>query len=291
MEEILMLRCTIASLIPLMLSRKYGQYTDEFFKQYKKHFDSIIAHKSFYILPELPSAVSGMLFKSLIPAILKGQRSSGLWKAKDAEKLTYEILSVFKHLNLIDSYVSNHSFKYDVMKELENNYDYYPLLIKSLLLKKLKLKDKSEIERHIKNTLNHQKPDGSWEDALVATVINMEKLLAFGLKKNDKAIKKGIGFLFRNFKTEVKGYKGIIAPNMFSNDSTLEYGLACRLKPEWISRRICFHHLPIIQNSLCLKLLIKSGYEKDARVEAALDNLFALHQRYKGFCRSNIRIR
>ncbi len=284
-----MLRCTIGSIIPLMLSRKYGQYTDELFNQYKKYFESIITHKSFYILPDLPSRVSELLFKPVIPAIVKGQRSSGLWKIKDAQRTTYEILLVFKHLNLLDQYVSNHSFKYDVVKELEYNYDYYPLLIKSLVLKNLKQKDKSEIDRHIKNITKNQKPDGSWDNTLVATVINMEKLLALGLKKNDQAIKKGAGFLFRNFNKEVTGYKGINAHDMFSNDSNIEFASACRLKPEWVSRRICFHHLPIIQNSMSIKMLIKSGYEKDTRVEAALDNLFALHTKYHGFCRSNIR--
>lgn len=93
-----MLRCTVASLIPLMLAENYKESTEDFYKENKKEFEDIIRHKSYYILRKLPVVIAERLLIPELPCLITKQMKNGMWKG-DTERITYDILSAIKHIS------------------------------------------------------------------------------------------------------------------------------------------------------------------------------------------------
>lgn len=71
-----MLRCTLASLLPLMNSKKYGKSSLELFHKYTYSFNQAFKKESYYILRELPEDVLKEFFVQRIPSILEEQKKT-----------------------------------------------------------------------------------------------------------------------------------------------------------------------------------------------------------------------
>ena len=141
--------------------------------------------------------------------------------------------------------------------------------------------------------MNKQENDGSWNSTVIGTVIALDTLFLLAVDKNIPEIKKAINYLFDNLNTIQEGDHvgkpyGFKAEYMFSTQNrNKEFEVATELKPEWVNRNVCFRHLGIIQNSMCLNVLIKYGYEN--KIIKALDNLKYLEEEWNGFCDSDIK--
>ena len=289
-----MLRCTVASLIPLMLVENYKECTEEFYKEHKKEFDDIIRHKSFYILRKLPVVIAESLLIPELPCLITTQMKNGMWKG-DTERMTYDILSAIKHIGRLNVTDACNNIKYSPLETLKDNFSFYSLLIKKNIYEQVSDRDRHEIEAQILQIKNSQNADGSWEDTVVGTVTNMEMLLDLDLVKEDEAIQNGIRFLYRNLNEDLQGIHtkatyDLVGHHIFTTkDRDGEFDSALRLKPEWLPRNLCFRTLAIIPNAISLTLFIRLGMENDKRIALALENIYQLYKTYGGLCATNIK--
>jgi len=290
-----MLRCTLSGLIPLMMSGKYAGYAESFYEAETQHFQAVIRHKSYYLLRRLPVSISERLILPELPSLLSSQKKNGMWKVKETERITYDILAALKYTGLFDNLYSNGSLKYSPLDYVRDRYDFYSLLIKSKIYQKNNDKDiyaKTVVTAEI---LNKQKDNGSWDDTVTSTVVNIESLMDMDIEKDNSSVLRGVEFLFRNLNEKLDGIHttapyGLQAGNMFTTkDRIKEFTSADKLKPEWIPRKLCFRTMAIIPDTVCLVLLIRLGMENDKRVESALDNIYHLYNEYGGLCASNIK--
>ncbi len=285
-----MLRCNEAGLIPLLRSGKYGakiQLDDT-------AFESLLRHESYYLLSALPTSLADRLLRPAVPMLLAKQRSNGLWKVKDAERITYNILCAFRHIGLLDPAHPGELLPYDPLAEVSDRFSLYALLIKDLLLASTPEDDgaKAQLMQAIQSM---QQTDGSWEQTVVGTVVHMEVLLSLGLIPEHPAIQRAMDFILRQYHEDLEGIHidkpyGLVTHGVFTTaDRHAEFLSAQRNKPEWIPSEVCFRTMGVITNSVCLSLLLSLGMEGDARVETALDNLYSMHERFGGFCATKIK--
>lgn len=286
-----MLRCTVASLIPLMLSDQYSEKADELYADNKSLFEGIIGHDSYYLLRKLPKSLARDLLEPVLPELIAKQKKNGMWKAKDSERVTYDIVSALVYIGLNPETDLN----YNPMETLSKNYSFYSLLIKRLIYKKLSKTDISELHKQITKIKKEQAEDGSWDETVIGTCTAIENLLALGADQSESAIWRGVDYLFTQFNQEIEGLHtagpyGLTAHHMFVTlDRNHEFKCAQQLKPEWIPRKPCFHTLAIIPNAICLTLLVRMGYENETRVSAALGNIYELYTKWGGLCATNIK--
>ena len=290
-----MLRCTVAGLIPVMMSEKYMSRCEDIYQNSKNHFDSIIKNESWYLLRYLPQDIAKKLGEAPLRDMLKKQRKTGLWKVKNAERITYDIYAALKHMGILQEALAGGIIKFDTLTLIENNYDFYSLLIKKNIFGRLSGKDREAIDSTIIEILTAQQSNGSWGDTVTETSVTLENLTELGQSAENGAVRRGCDYLFDQLNKEFPAHHvgkpyGFIAKNMFSGkDRGKEFAAAQNIKPEWISRTVCFHHVGVIQNSLALIVLLKLGFGKNEAVIHAVDNLYDTYSKYNGFCDSDIK--
>ena len=285
---IALLRCTVAGLIPLMKSEKYAIFAEEFYQTQISDFSKIIKNKSYYLLRELPVNIATQILLPEIPAILSNQKNNGLWH--NSTKVTYDILSAFKHIHVLDDLISRKKLK-NTLEQIANKNDYDSLLIKSKIYQQIDEKDIIETKKIIQEIQDKQNENGSWEETVVATVHYLEKLVNLGVSSNDNSVQKAIAFLFKNLHQKWEGLQssgkvyGLKSEYFFSNENRdLEFESAEKYRKEDCPKLICYRHLGVMQSSGCLNLLVQIGLEHNELVECALDNLFSVFKNYKSLC-------
>ena len=78
---------------------------------------------------------------------------------------------------------------------------------------------------------------------------------------------------------------GLQCKYVFSTKNrNLEFEAAKKYNEEMDPRSICYKHLGVMQNCLCLKLLIRIGFEDDERIKSALDNIYSVLKKYNSLC-------
>lgn len=285
-----MLRCTVSGLIPLMLTNKYAVHTEPFYSNNTKDFEDIVRHESYYMIRKLPVILAERLLLPEVPSLLRRQKKNGMWKVKDTERITYDILSALKHIGVLARPDSERSPRYCPLDTLNGKYDFYSLLIKANIFQQTDETDDHEMATLIADIGSDQKENGSWDDTVIGTVVNIENLLDLGVRQDDTSILHGVDFLFDNLNSELEGIHttasyGLVASHMFTTrDRNAEFASSVKLKPEWIPRSLCFRTLAIITNTVCLTLLVRLGMENDKRVALALDNIYQLYVKYGGLC-------
>lgn len=285
-----MLRCTLSGMIPMMRSKKYSPFIEEFYQEQKDYFDKIIKNKSYYLLRELPIHIASRILEPEVDVILSRQKKDGMWHKGNPEKTTYDVLSAFNHINILGDLIADKKLK-NVLESITDKYDYDSLLIKSIIYGQTDENDIDAINKLIIEIKNAQSENGSWEDTVVATVHHLEKLINLGLSKNDNFVQKGINFIFDNCNLEWEAHQGsgkaygLQSNYVFSTENRdSEFDAALKYKSEMVPRLICYRHLGIMQNSLCMKLFIQLGLEEDKRVELALDEIYSIYRKYNSLC-------
>ena len=286
------MRCTLAGLIPLMMSEKYSALTEGFYESQKEEFDKIIENKSYYLIRDLPVPIASRILLPEIPGILARQKSNGLWN--NSTKVTHDILSALKHVGVLDDLVAGKKLK-DVAEHVADKYDYDSLLVKSIYLQTDE-KDVREINGLIKNIRDTQSENGSWDNTMVATVHHLEKLLSLGVSRDDPSVREGIDFLIAHLNFELKKPQNPSKTNekqsgidLLREDRDLEFEATKKYKKEMDPKLVCFRRFGTMQNAICLKFLVKTGLESDERVGATLDNIYSVYKNYNSLCYFNIR--
>ena len=144
--------------------------------------------------------------------------------------------------------------------------------------------------RLLKEMGGRQCANGSWDGTVSATVHHLEILAECGLAET-KQFARGIAYLFECLQPELRRRDCVVAHDMISSpDCKAEFQSTLMYHPDWIPHPACHSHLPVIQTGYALRLLNKVGYENDKRVKAACQNMVDLHDRFGGWCCTNIRI-
>lgn len=285
-----MLRCTLAGMICMMMSKKYSNFTEKLYKVRREEFYNIIKNKSYYLLRDLPVEIASQILIPNVTMILSKQKNDGLWNKNKSTKVTYDILSAFKHINILDDLIADDKLK-DTLKLIADKYDYDALLIKSLIYGCTSGNDISAINKLIQEIRNKQRENGSWDDTVIGTVHYIEKLINLGVPLDDCTVKKGVAFLFDNLNEKWEGLQNqgqaysLQTNHVFSTQNRfLEFKSAEKYKEEDVPRSRCYNYLGVMQNTACLKLLLQMGLEDDERVKSALDSIFTIFKNYKGLC-------
>jgi len=194
------------------------------------------------------------------------------------------------HVNVLDDLIANKKL-INVAEQIADKYDYDSLLIKTTIFGLNDKKDIIEANKLTQNIRNLQSENGSWEETVVATVYHIEKLMNLGVSCDDFSVQKGVAFLFKNLNLNWNGLQssgkayGLQVNGVFSTKNRdLEFAAAKNYKEETVPRLICYRHLGIIQNSLCLKSLVQLGLETDERVESALYSIYSIYRDYSSLC-------
>jgi hypothetical protein len=124
-----MLRCTVSGLMPLMLSEKYGGRAGELFTSSRKLFDDIVRHRSCYILRDLPEDLARELLEPAVPELVKRQAKTGLWRGKDALRVSYDVFSALKRAGLLEGLLEEGGLS-SPQDALRGQLSYYPVLIR-----------------------------------------------------------------------------------------------------------------------------------------------------------------
>ena len=290
-----MRRCTVSGLIPLMASERYGSEADRLFAQERPLFQDIIRHESYYLLRELPASIARQLLADQIPALLAAQKKSGMWKVKDTERITYDILAALQQIGALDGGRPEWAPRYCPLGYLEGRFGSYALLIRKRIYHVESEADRQATEALIAEIRGRQNESGSWAETVVGTVVHLERLIELGVSRDDPAIAAGVAFLFAHLHADFQGVHtsmpyGLTAHQVFSSaDRHREFEAAATLKPEWLPRHVCFRTMAVIPNSVCLALLVRIGLESDRRVALALDSLYRLYAEHGGLCAGNIK--
>ncbi len=285
-----MLRCTLAGMIPLMASKKYSVLAEVFYEYRRGDFENIIKSGSYYLIREIPHAIAYRLLAPRIADILSLQAEDGLWPGEDRIKATYDILSAFRHIHVLDSLRADARLK-DVLKTLRENYDYYSLLIKSRIFGETSPVDEQAITQLALEIKNRQLSDGSFDHTVFATAYQIQKLMSLGVTEKDVAMQKAGSFLFEHLNRRweagapARPGRGVQGSYVFSTQSRItEFRSALKYQPETKPRKASFCCLGIMQSAYCIKTLIVMGVETDARVQAAMEGILSLIEQYQGLC-------
>jgi len=277
-----------------MQSERYASCAESFYADNTKLFQDITAHDSYYLLRELPVPLAQRLLEPALPKLLTAQKKNGMWKVKDTERITYDILAALVHVGLLDGAQPEATLKYDPSAYVAPKGDFYSLLIKEILQAPTE-GDAAARAALVADIVGRQEADGSWEGTVVGTVVYLNQFLDLGLVPEDAAITRGVDFLFANLQADLQGIHtsepyGLVTHDVFTTlNRNREFASADRLKPEWIPRNLCFRTMAIIPNTVCLRLLLRLGLEGDERVAQALDSLYALYSEHGGLCAGNIK--
>jgi hypothetical protein len=275
-----------------MMSEKYSALTEKFYMAQKEEFDKIIENKSYYLIRDLPVTIASRILVPEIPGIISRQKKNGLWN--NSTRVTYDVLSALKHVGVLDDLSASEKL-INVAEHVADKYDYESLLAKSIY-RQTDEKDVLEINRLIKYIRDTQSENGSWDNTMVATVYHLEKLLNLGVSRDDPSVHEGIDFLVAHLNFELKRPQNPGKTNMkqtsidfLKEDRDLEFESTKKYKKEMDPKLVCFRRFGTMQNAICLKLLLKTGRERDERVVATLDNIYSVYKNYNSLCYFRVR--
>jgi hypothetical protein len=222
-----------------------------------------------------------------LPMIVKTQKSSGLWRIKNARGISFCLLRSLAHAGLLDALVPQ--LRHDPYRPFREADDWHGIAVRKQLLKEPLADEPAVTDRLLKEMANRQCDDGSWEHTVIATLHHLAILGETGLSGTSPH-ERGIAYLFACFQPQLRRDGVVVARDMItSHDAAAEDCSAMKYNPQWIPYGTCFSHLPMIQTGFALRRLNKAGYQDDPRVLRACQNLVELRERFGGWCQSNIR--
>ena len=288
------MRCGRASLVALLAHPKYVR-NPVLLRQATDLANALIKKSSYAMISDLPPSLATGIIKPHIPRILRGQRSNGLWKIRDARRISFEILSALNHAGLLPDLVRDKAFRYDPLQQYLDGSDLYGWTVRNHFLRAPLSNDGVLKCRLSAEILATQLDDGSWEGTIVATCKMVEGLMLLGEGRGNKHLEDAARWLLSTYIPDVegrgpRGAYGIPAHHMFlTPDRGEEFRSALKERPEWDPKQLCYNHLGMIQNGIAIHALIGLGLHDDPRVTAACDNLYSLREKYGGWCQTNIR--
>lgn len=241
----------------------------------------------------LPPADARAFLKPVIPHIIKAQKATGCWRARDARLLSYAMLRALAHAGLLDAVLPQ--LRFDPFTPFREAEDWLGSAVRCGVLHAPRA-DESALQAHILAELAAlQQDDGSWEHTVIATVYHLEILTALNQTASD-SFARGITYLFARLRDDVPTHNRLFPGQLVAHDMLTaadrraEYRGALAHKPEWLPVGACYNHLPIIQTGYALRFLNTAGHADDPRVLAACENFVELFDRFGGWCDTYVRM-
>ena len=289
------MRCGIAAIQALAIHPHYRQL-DGILEEATNIAESLFRKKlDCDLIVNMPVENARAILEPEIERLIKTQRPTGMWKIKDCRRISYGVLKALKHSEYLTSLLEEDRFRRDPFLSFRNENDYYDLVVRRNIMEAPLPNDADLVEQFVRDAFAGQDDKGSWNDTVISTSNNIEKLAELGLGLDDPHIRRSADWLLRMCAEDVyrlsRNMGGVVvAHNMFSSqDRQAEFKSALAERPEWNHVGLCYMHLPMIQTGAALKALILLWLENDERVITACDNLLELRQTYGGWCDSNIR--
>lgn len=284
------MRCNNAAVIALVTSREFGKirWVRETARQYAARLYTKDGDASGLI--DLSPVEARDLLQPAIPRLIKTQKSSGLWRTKNAHEISFYLLKALAHARLLDGLTPQ--LRQDPFRPFRDCEDWYGIAVREQILKSPRPDEGAVKRRLLKAIAAHQRKDGSWEGTVMGTMHRLKILLQTGLVDTG-AFSQGVCYLFSCLQPVLRHRirNAKVAHDMFtSSDRKAEHLTAVKYYPQWIPHPECYRHLPVIQTGHALRLLNRSHYANDPRVLRACRNLFELHKRFGGWCVTNIRL-
>ena len=243
----------------------------------------------------MPVTVAKRIVKDRIPHLIRTQRSTGGWKIKNTERVTYHIICSLAHTGFLSSMTSGKHLKYDPFKLFEKSNSLYALILRRDYQGRQLTGDKAAVNRMRKTLFSTQKRDGSWNDSVIITASRVERLLALRNDPNDSRLQRSAKWVLSTCQEEAcresSRFGGtVVGHHIFSNpDRLVEFESAAKEAPRLSPCKSCCRHLALAQTSLGIRMLVQLGFSEDERVLAACDSLVQIHKEYGGFCDTLIR--
>lgn len=279
------MRCTDAIIAAFLAHPKYCRRKDFI----QTGVDSVVDKKSYIHFNHwafanyLPTDAARRALKQCLPDIIRRQLSTGLWGRKLAEKKSYDILKALKHSGMIEDIINKGTLRYDPYKNFYESKDFYGLLVRTNIIGKGTAGDPVLKRQFISQITQAQGADGSWEGTVMATYIQIEKLLELGLGADDSRIVKGVKWILSQFRESVERRQRrnpllkISVKSMFTGeDCEAEFLSALKWMPEWDPKDGCFVTLPLIQTAFALRILVRLGFGSDERVLKGYNSLLEI---------------
>jgi hypothetical protein len=228
------------------------------------------------------------------PRLIRTQRPTGMWKIRDARRISCGVLLALRHAGLLDELLKRKSLRRDPLAPFSRGTDYHDILVRREILGEKGEADRAA-KRRITEILGLQRADGSWDGTVFSTCHHADRVMRLRMSATDGRLQKAARWLFdhciEDVRRESPAVGGVVvAHNMFSNDNRAsEFRSAIQFRPEWDPKSACFRHLPSIQNGLAIRTLVGLGHAEDKRVMRACENLIQLGRDFGGYCDTNIR--
>ena len=248
----------------------------------------------FWVVELLVNEDARSLVQPWVARLIRIQRPTGMWKIRDAKRISCGVLLALRHARLLDELLEQKRLRYDPLTPFARGFDYYDVLVRREVLA-----DKGEVDlaaaQLITKALGVQRADGSWDGTVISTCHHVDRVMRLGATARDGRLQKAARWLLQHCIGDVRRQSPavggvIVAHNMFSGDDRAsEFNSAMQLRPEWDPKSACFRHLPNIQNGLAIRTLVALGHADDERVIRACENLVELGRSFGGYCDTNIR--
>jgi hypothetical protein len=244
----------------------------------------------------LPITVARGIVDGRSPHLIRTQRSTGGWKIKEAERVTYHIIRSLAYTDRL-ARITAGKLKYDPLTLFENSKSIYALEMRRDFLSRQLPGDKKLISRMRKDIFSTQNANGAWSDSVISCAGRVERLLALGVDPGDRRLQKSARWVLSMCQEEVRRESSqlggfLVGHHMFTNpDRMVEFASAIEDAAGDSPCKSCCRHLALAQSSLGIRMLIQLGLSDDERVLAACENLVEIHKEYGGFCDTLIRRR
>ena len=229
-----------------------------------------------------------------VERLVRIQRPTGLWKIKDAKRVSCGVLLALRGAGLLDELLEQKRLRYDPLTPFARGIDYYDVLVRRDVLAEEGEVDQAAAQL-IAEALEAQRADGSWDGTVISTCHHIDRAMRLGTAARNGRLQKAARWLLEHCIGDVARQSPaaggvVVAHGMFSaDDRGSEFNSARQLRPEWDPKSACFRHLPNMQNGLAIRTLVALGHADDKRVIRACENLVELHRSFGGYCDTNIR--
>jgi hypothetical protein len=282
------IRCGHGGVIGLLTNRNYRRLAWVKEAGFRQAADLFEKDGDARMLLDLSPADARKVLAPAIPKIIKSQRSSGLWRIKNAREISFHLLTALAHAGLLKKTLPQ--LRHDPLNNFREAGDWQAVAVREQLLNNPRPDEKQVKNRLLKDISDRQASDGSWENTVMGTVQHLEMLLECGLS-GSREFTRGVNFLFQCIQPEFYREEILVAHDMITSANRMaEYKSTKAHHPDWLPHPACHCHLPMIQTGFALRMLNKAGYEDDSRVMAACRNMVELRERFGGWCVTNIRL-
>jgi hypothetical protein len=200
-----------------------------------------------------------------------------MWFRRNPEACTYGVLKALKRADLLPQILRKKRLRRDPYQRFAKAPDEWGLLVRRNIIQRL-LNTDSALQARLIASQGNQLADGSWGGTVSETALAMEKLLDLGVEDEDPMLTEGTRWLLSQFQDRIESSRLRCAlRNLFTTpDHRAEYAATARILCHRAIARSCFVLMPTIQTALALRVLVRMGLAKDAKVESAFRSLLGL---------------